>query len=155
MKKRVLAAILGLMVAVTIPFVVEQSIPEPIQELNAILRDIQNMGYTLEDTNFMQEGDADFANRATFFASSLFEAILQPGDFSLSIYQYESAEELEKGWEANFITLTNASVLGPYRDYCATKNMIHCNYRSEQADLEFGQPLRDYFEHLMEESQQK
>lgn len=153
MKKRVLAAILGLIVTVTIPFVTERAVPEPIKELNAIRRDIQNMGYTMEDTNFMQEGDADFANRATFFASSLFEATLQPGDFSLSIYQYESAEELEKGMESYRMMLTLASILGRIDLYCTTRNFIVCHYRSEQA--EFYEPLQKYFENLTEGSQQK
>lgn len=153
MKKRVLAAILGLIVTVTIPFVTERAIPEPIKELNAIRRDIQNMGYTLVDVEFIQEGDADFANRATFFASSLFEATLQPGDFFLSIYQYESAEELEKGREAYDRSLMNAVILGHIDLYCTTRNFIVCHYRSEQA--EFYEPLQKYFENLTEESQQK
>lgn len=153
MKKRVLAAILGLIVTVTIPFVTERAVPEPIKELNAIRRDIQNMGYTLVDVEFIQEGDADFANRATFFASSLFEATLQPGDFSLSIYQYESAEELEKGREAYGRSLMNAVILGHIDLYCTTRNFIVCHYRSEQA--EFYEPLQKYFENLTEESQQK
>ena len=67
MKKRMLAAVLALIVTVVIPFVAERAIPESVKELHAILRDIQNMGYTLENVEFIQEGDADFANRATFF----------------------------------------------------------------------------------------
>lgn len=153
MKKRVLAAILGLIVTVTIPFVTERAVPEPIKELNAIRRDIQNMGYTLVDVEFIQEGDADFANRATFLASSRFRATLQPGDFSLSIYQYESAEELEKGMESYRMMLTLASILGRIDLYCTTRNFIVCHYRSEQA--EFYEPLQKHFENLTEESQQK
>ncbi|HIV19315.1 MAG TPA: hypothetical protein IAC82_08450 [Candidatus Merdivicinus intestinigallinarum] len=153
MKKRVLAAVLGLIVTVTIPFVMERAIPEPIQELNAIRRDIRNMGYTLEDVEFIQKGDADFANRATYLASSRFRTTLQPGDFSLSIYQYESEEELEKGMESYRMMLTLASILGRIDLYCTTRNFIVCYYRSEQA--EFYQPLQEYLENLTEGSQQK
>ncbi|HIV19314.1 MAG TPA: hypothetical protein IAC82_08445 [Candidatus Merdivicinus intestinigallinarum] len=151
MKKRVLAAVLGLIVTVAIPFVMERAIPEPIKELNAIRRDIQNMGYALENVEFRQEGDADFADPAPFSASSNFEATLQPGDFSLSIFQYESEEELKKGAEQFSRFLTMVSLRGPLDFYRTSRNFIVCGYRSRQA--EFYEPVQEYLERFEERNE--
>lgn len=153
MKKRILAALLGLVVTAAIPFATELALPEPAKELKTILRDIQDMGYTLEDANFMQEGDADFAYREPYFASSLFETLLHPGDIHLSIYQYKSAKELKMGSEKFSRFLTMASVLGHLDFYRTERNYIICSYLQEQE--EFYQPVREYLENFTEESLQK
>lgn len=142
MKKRVLAAVLGLIVTVAIPFVMELAIPEPVKELKTILRDIQDMGYTLEDAEFLQKGDAEFTPQISFLASSLYQAYIQPGDMLLNIYQYESEEELEKGAEQFSRFLTMVSLRGPLDFYRTSRNFIVCGYRSGQA--EFYEPVQEY-----------
>ena len=89
MKKRVLAAVLGLIVTVSVPFL---TISMAQLEIWKLCHRLKNMGYMLSATNMA-------ANPAPFSADAACEIRMEPGNGSFQILAYNSSEKRENGMQ--------------------------------------------------------